>query len=126
MKVVRALTAAAAALLLAGCAGMQRPAVEEVATTFATGDPATRCALLAPATLAALEYDEAAACTETVAGKAPSGGQVQHVEVWGDQAQVRLGDDTLFLTRSGGGWVVAAAGCTPNGDAPYECRLEGS
>jgi hypothetical protein len=45
--------------------------------------------------------------------------------VWGDEAQVRLSDDTLFLTHTSAGWKVVAAGCTPNGDLPYECRLEG-
>ena len=125
MNVLRACVAGGVVLLLAGCAGMQRPEVERVAADFATGDPATRCALLAPAALAALENDEATACTEAVADLVPRGGDVQQVEVWGDEAQVRTADDTLFLTRTGAGWKVIAAGCTPAGDAPYNCRLEG-
>lgn len=112
-------------MLLAGCSAMQQPEVEAIAADFATGDPATRCALLAPAALSALEHDEARPCIEAVADVAPSGGRVQHTEVWGDEAQVRLADDTLFLTHTGAGWRVVAAGCTPNTDAPYECRLEG-
>jgi hypothetical protein len=44
--------------------------------------------------------------------------------VWGDNAQVRLTGDTLFLTRTDAGWKVAAAGCVPQGEAPYLCRLE--
>jgi hypothetical protein len=55
----------------------------------------------------------------------PPGGQVLETAVWGDDAQVRLSGDTLFLTRTGAGWKVVAAGCTPNGDLPYVCRLEG-
>jgi hypothetical protein len=35
-----------------------------------------------------------------------------------------LTGDTLFLTRTAAGWKVAAAGCTPQGEAPYLCRLE--
>ncbi len=115
----------AAATLLAGCAGMERPDVERAATDFATGDPGVRCALLAPAALAALEFDESAPCTTTVGRLAPSGGQVRQAVVWGDEAQVRLADDTLFLTRTGAGWKVIAAGCTSNGNLPYECRVEG-
>jgi hypothetical protein len=105
---------------------MERPDVERVATDFATGDPGVRCALLAPAALAALESDESAPCTATVGELAPSGGQVQQSAVWGDEAQVRLADDTLFLTRTGAGWKVIAAGCTSNGDLPYQCRVEGA
>jgi hypothetical protein len=113
-----------AVVLLAGCSGMQRPEVERVAAGFAAGDPAARCELLAPAAVAALERSESQACTEAVADVAPSGGRVQQAEVWGDEAQVLLGDDTLFLTRTGAGWKVVAAGCTANGDLPYSCRLE--
>lgn len=116
---------ALAVTVLAGCAGMERPEVERVAADFATGDPATRCALLAPAALAALESDESAPCTAAVSGLAPRGGQVQHTEVWGEEAQVRLTGDTLFLSRTGSGWKVVAAGCSPNGELPYDCRVEG-
>jgi hypothetical protein len=116
---------AAGALLVTGCAGLEQPDVEQVATAFAAGDPSARCELLAPATLATLEVEEAAACAQTIGELAPSGGQVVHTEVWGGEAQVRLADDTMFLTRTDAGWRVAAAGCTPAGDAPYRCRVEG-
>jgi hypothetical protein len=125
MKLARTVAGCGAAVaLLAGCSGMQRPDVERVAADFAAGDPTARCALLAPAALAALEHDDPRPCAQAVAAVAPSGGQVQQTEVWGDEAQVRLADDTLFLTRTGAGWKVVAAGCTANGDLPYSCRLE--
>ena len=116
---------AAAAAFLTGCAGLQQPEVEQVAMAFAIGDPPARCELLAPATLSAIEVEEAAACGKSVGELAPSGGRVVHTDVWGDEAQVRLTDDTMFLIRTGAGWRVAAAGCTPNGDAPYHCQVEG-
>ena len=125
MNVLRTAVLCGTAVLLAGCSAMHRPDVERAAADFATGDPAARCALLAPAARANLEHDGPQACTAAVADVAPSGGQVQHTEVWGDEAQVRLADDTLFLTRTGDGWKVIAAGCTANGDAPYTCSLEG-
>jgi hypothetical protein len=123
MNVIRAFMIGAAVAMLAGCAATERPDVERVATDFASGDPAVRCAVLAPAALASLERD--GPCTATVGESAPSGGQVLQTSVWGDEAQVRLSRDTLFLTRTGAGWRVVAAGCTPNGDLPYVCRLEG-
>jgi hypothetical protein len=125
MNLLRTVAVCGAAVLLTGCAGMQRPDVERVAAEFATGNPAARCALLAPAALASLEHDDSQACAAAVAEVAPSGGQVQQSQIWGDEAQVRLADDTLFLTRTSAGWKVIAAGCTADGDAPYNCRVEG-
>ena len=47
--------------------------------------------------------------------------------MWGEEAQVRLSDDTLFLTRTADGWRVSAAACTAQGaELPYECQLEAS
>ena len=115
----------ASAALLTGCAGLQQPDVEHVALAFATGDASTRCELLSAATLSALEAHQSAACGQAIGRLAPSGNRVVHTEVWGDQAQVQLADDTIFLTRTQAGWRVAAAGCRPNGEAPYLCRVEG-
>jgi hypothetical protein len=123
MNVVRTFILGATIAMLVGCSATERPDVERVAEDFASGDPAARCALLAPATLATVERD--GPCVAEVGAVAPKGGDVLQSAVWGDQAQVRLSDDTLFLTRTSAGWKVAAAGCTPNGDLPYECRLEG-
>lgn len=123
MNVIKAFILGAAVAMLAGCAATERPDVERVATDFATGSPTVRCALLAPATLATLERE--GPCIATVGAPAQPGGQVLQTAVWGDEAQVRLSGDTLFLTRTGAGWKVVAAGCTPNGDLPYVCRLEG-
>ena len=125
----RAAAAAAAVLLLAGCASQERGPVEQSAQAFAAaasaGDTATACALLAPATSRALEHDAELPCAVALGEEPLGGGQVQSVEVWGDEALVQLSDDTQFLTRTTAGWKVAAAGCTPNGEAPYDCRVEG-
>ena len=53
------------------------------------------------------------------------GGTVGSVEIWGGDAQVRLGADTLFLTRTDTGWKVTAAGCESRGEAPYDCEVDG-
>jgi hypothetical protein len=116
--------AASAAVLMGGCAGLQQPEVERVAATFSQSGAADRCSLLATATVTALEHDESAPCPDALGQLELPGGQVVSSAVWGDNAQVRLTADTLFLTRTDAGWKVAAAGCRPQGDAPYLCRLE--
>jgi hypothetical protein len=119
--------AAGAGLLLAGCASVDQPAVERVATAFedTSGDPQARCDLLVPATLAALEQDQSKPCAEAIADVPLQGGTVHGVQIWGGDAQVRVGGDTVFLSRTSAGWKIAAAGCTPREQAPYDCDVEG-
>jgi hypothetical protein len=116
-----------AAVLLSGCSSVQKADVEQVATTFAdpSGDPGTRCDLLAPTTLAAVEEDESAPCTQVIAHLPLDAGEVRSVEIWGGEAQVKLAGDTLFLTETHSGWRVAAAACRSQGEAPYDCQVEG-
>lgn len=118
---------AAAAVGLTGCGDLSAGDVRSAASTFAAADAAARCELLAPSTLAALEQEGSAPCEEAI-GDVPIGaGDVRSVAVWGEEAQARLADDTLFLTRTTAGWRVMAAACTPQGDGkPYDCELEGS
>ncbi|WP_327584256.1 hypothetical protein OHA25_52035 [Nonomuraea sp. NBC_00507] len=52
------------------------------------------------------------------------GGVVVSVSVWGDEAQVRLAGDTIFLHRYSDGWRVRAAGCEPVPDLPYDCEVD--
>jgi hypothetical protein len=119
--------AGAAALVLTGCGSTHEPEVERVATTFEdrSADPRERCGLLAPKTLEQLE-EESGPCEDAVGNLRLGGGDVTSVEVWGGDAQVRLGGDTLFLTRTPAGWKVAAAVCTPRAEGPYDCEVEGT
>src|SRR5687768_5353657 len=86
------LLVAGACVALTGCSSMQRSEVEQVATDFEdpAADPQTRCDLLAPATLAAFEKDESASCAEAIE-QVPlgAGGEIESVEIWGGDAQVR-------------------------------------
>ncbi|MGY1810220.1 hypothetical protein ACI8AF_22875 [Blastococcus sp. SYSU D00669] len=128
MRRLSALLAGAGALaLLTGCASAAEPDVGDVATAFEdpAADPQARCDLLAPATLATFESEESASCPEAIGDVPLPGGEVTAVEVWGGDAQVRLGGETVFLTETDAGWKVTAAGCEPQGDAPYECEVEG-
>jgi hypothetical protein len=121
------LAGAGALALLSGCSSASEKDVSGVATAFedSSGDPQARCDLLAPATLATFESDSSAPCSDAIADVPLPGGDVTSVEVWGGDAQVRLGSDTLFLTETDTGWRVTAAGCEPRGEAPYDCEVDG-
>lgn len=125
--------AATLALLLAGCAGRgsaENEPVAETATSFlasVASAPDQGCELLAPATLEEVEADgeRCADVLPDAAGSAPGSGEPQ-VDVYGRDAMVRWGDQTLFLARFDDGWRVTAAGCEPTGqDLPYDCEVEG-
>jgi hypothetical protein len=115
-----------AAAVLSGCSDVRGPDAEQAAADFAgAADPTARCDLLAPATFASLVQDEGS-CAEAIEQLPVGSGEVLAVEVWGEEAQARLADDTLFLTRAEGGWRVSAAACTPAGERRYDCQVEGS
>jgi hypothetical protein len=76
MNVIRTFMLGATVAMLAGCAATEPP----------TGAPTVRCALLAPAALAAQERE--APCIATVGGPAASAGRVLQTAVWVDEAQV--------------------------------------
>jgi hypothetical protein len=74
----------------AGCAGLQQPEVERVAAAFTQSPAVDRCALLAPATVAALEHDESAPCADALGQLDLPGGQLVSSAVWGENALVRF------------------------------------
>ena len=120
-----AFCAVTATLLLSGCGGLAEPEVERVAEQFATGDAAARCDLLLPSTYAALVEAEGASCEDAIEQVEIGSGDVVEVGVWGEEAQARLSDDTLFLTHTPAGGRVFAAACAPQGqDRPYDCEVE--
>jgi hypothetical protein len=123
---------AAAVLALAGCASVDErgTAAAAVASRLLTavdaGDAAAACATLAPETVAELEQSAGKTCAEAIldedlAKPAP----VTGTQVYGQWAQVRLTDDTVFLATFPGGWRVVAAGCTARRQRPYDCILQG-
>ncbi len=122
------LAAGALGLLVGGCSSSERPEVERVATQFedSSGDAAERCGLLMPKALEQLEEQQQAPCEEAIGNIPLEGGDVERVEVWGGDAQVRLSGDTLFLSRTTSGWRVAAAVCTSQPEGPYACEVEAS
>jgi hypothetical protein len=120
-----ALGAVTATLLLTGCGGLAEGDVTRVAADFAAGDAAARCELLAPAALSALVEEASTSCEEAIEQVDLGSGEVMDVGVWGEEAQAKLSDDTLFLTHTPAGWRVFAAACIPQGeDRPYDCEVE--
>jgi hypothetical protein len=114
-------------LVLSACSDVSADGAEKAVEAFAAAqdDPSARCELLAPGTLAALVEDEDTPCEDAI-GQVPVGsGDLLSVEVWGQEAQAKLSDDTLFLTRTSQGWRISAAACRAQGaDQPYDCRVE--
>ncbi|MEU4557962.1 hypothetical protein AB0F72_06215 [Actinoplanes sp. NPDC023936] len=115
-------------LLLAGCGSVddRSAAAASVASSFlqavADRDGSAACGVLAPATAEKIGED----CAEGVLSEPlPAPSPVTDSQVYGQRALVRLGNETIFLGMFPGGWRVVAAGCTPQGDRPYDCVVEG-
>lgn len=125
--IVGVLLPAVAAGCVAGCAvDMDGPAraAERFHAAVAARQMEAACALLGRRTAEKLP-DPGQSCAEALGELGLGrGGRVTEVSVWGDDAQVRLAGDTLFLHRFGDGWRVIAAGCEPVRDLPYACAVE--
>ena len=88
-------------------------------------DAAAMCRLLTPAAAESIASGDET-CQQAVGDlDLPGAGPVETVQVWSDRAEVRTGGDTLFLTKVSAGWRVSGAGCTFQGDEPYDCDVEG-
>jgi hypothetical protein len=87
---------------------------------------ATACGLLAPDTASEIAESAGKSCADAILEEdLPTAGTVTDTVVYGQWAQVRLSDDTMFLGAFPHGWRVVAAGCTPQRDQPYDCTLQG-
>ena len=122
-----------AALVLAAATGCQVAGEEPAlaaASEFVTAvgsDPDRACALLAPDTLELLESYRPEGCQEALPTFDLPDADVTQVQVWGDAAQARSEQDTLFLRELDDGWRVVAAGCQEQeGGEPFQCTIQGS
>ena len=118
----------ALALLATGCASADQPEVKRVASVFEdpSADASARCDLLLPTAREQLEQDAQSSCADAITDLPLDGGDVAGVEVRGGDAQVRVGRDTVFLSKTPGGWRIAAAACTPRTERPYDCEVSSS
>jgi hypothetical protein len=119
-----------AAVLLAGCGTgaderQARTAVEALYAAVQSRDGRAACVRLAPATRKQLESQEGEACAEAILGLSLKGSRTAVVEVYIDDAIVRLQrGDTVFLGKTAEGWRVSALGCHgERTDAPADCEI---
>jgi hypothetical protein len=126
-----AILASLAVLATAGCGSVDdrgdaaSAAAVQMLSAVANNDGADACVLLAPDTVSGLEESAGKPCAEAILEEdlaAP--GSVTGADVYGQWAQVRLTDDTVFLGVFPGGWRVVAAGCTAREELPYDCTLQ--
>jgi hypothetical protein len=128
----RAVAAAAlvALLALSACAPAGKEAAaaaEEFHQAVDAGQMSEACSLLQPATREeTARTGGAGSCENQLQRKRlPNAGKILHTERYGRNALVEFEKDTVFLTASEAGWKITAAGCTPEGDAPYMCEVGG-
>jgi hypothetical protein len=118
---------ALAATVTCGCGIATETAPAVTATRFyqavQSGDGVRACGLLAPKAAESLQ-SQPGQCARAVLGFGLRGGAVRHTAAWGDEAQVRLADDTVFLHRYAKGWLIRGAGCRPDPPGPYDCDVE--
>jgi hypothetical protein len=119
----------ATALLLSSCSGTQDdPAADAARGLLAAagrGDGADACRLLAPAAREELEQSSGQPCDRAVlAEDLGSGDGPLTVEVFDQMAQVRFEDDTVFLSRFDGDWLVVGAACERQPTGPYDCSIQ--
>lgn len=120
-----------ASLLLSSCASTDdvdaaRRTADDFAGSLRSDDGAAACALLMTSTRSAVEEAAGRPCEEGIVDEVGADpGAVTRAEAFGTAAQVRTQNDTLFLARYDGRWLVLAAGCSPRGELPYDCQVEG-
>jgi hypothetical protein len=128
------LTALAACLLGAGCGTHDdERSVGAVTDRFYSalrahaGDQA--CAQLSTNAVDTLESASGRSCAETITTLKLPGSRAAHATVYLDSARAEIAGakpgEAAFLDRTALGWRVSAAGCTPKGDGPYDCELDG-
>lgn len=85
-------------------------------------NPEAACELLTPRTRAELETSEDQTCAQAL----PSlDGMVLHADTWSDRARVDTDGGAVYLVEIGDSWLVSAAGCRPDGEAPAFCQVGG-
>jgi hypothetical protein len=120
--------AVAFAIATAGCASeSERGDATDTATRFLQaaqdGDAETACALLTPRTRDDIVTEDGP-CQDALPADELTG-SVTAADTWSEWAKVDTEDGSLFLAKFDSGWLVSAAGCQPDEDAPYHCLVGG-
>jgi hypothetical protein len=105
----------------------QRSPVSAAAVRFVTAvahrDGAAACRDLTPDAQQSVTGATDVPCSKAVVSVDENGTAVSSVQVWGDAAQVHVGQDVVFLRQISGRWLVSAAGCTRQAEGPYDCDV---
>ena len=133
MHLVRVSFIVLSVMLAASCSGRadERPRAERAAADFynaiAQQDGTTACVLLAPETKQEVEKAAKQPCEQAITDEdLPADlGIVSATEINGNEAIVTAVGDTVFVSDFYGQWKIVAAGCSPQGDLPYDCELKG-
>jgi hypothetical protein len=118
-------------LAVTGCSGGDdetvRKAVSDFYAAVSASDGSGACDLLAPETRSELESSSGSSCSQAVLDEVDPANGTPTLDVFGDGARARVGDDTAFLARFEQGWLVTAAGCSGvrRRDQPYDCDVQG-
>ena len=111
------------------CSSPDRSTVSSTAVSFVTsveqGDGQAACKMLTQDARSSVAGATDVPCAKAVTMIDESGRSVHGVQVWGDAAQVRVGADVVFLRRGDGRWKISAAGCKPQAQGPYDCKVGG-
>lgn len=116
-------------LAAAGCgSAAARPAAvaEQFHAAAAHGRANEACRLLTESARETLEEEESKPCPQALEEvKLPDPGPLT-VQAFISSAIASSADGTTaFLEETPNGWRVAAAGCEPHPEEPYDCELEG-
>jgi hypothetical protein len=126
---VRAVAGILALLALAGCVpegSAAADAAQDFHEALAASSWSAACSLLQDDTREKVAEEQDSSCEDHVRSlDIQEPGEVNRTETYGRNAFVEFDNDTVFLTAVDSGWQVTAAGCTPNGDAPYTCEVGG-
>ncbi|MCW2528343.1 MAG: hypothetical protein JWM76_3203 [Pseudonocardiales bacterium] len=95
------------------------------AQAIQAGSGGTACDLLTENAQSAASGATGVSCDEAILNVKETSTDVSSTQVWGDAAQVRVGDDVLFLRKQNDGWRVRAAGCQRKSNGVYDCDVEG-
>lgn len=121
--------AIAALMVLPGCAPEGTAAADaarEFHQALSGSEWSAACALLQSDTRDKTAREQESSCEDHLRNlRIPEPGTVTRTEIYGRAALVEFENDAVFLAAAEGGWKITAAGCTPNGDAPYTCEVGG-
>lgn len=118
------------ALVATGCAPVGADDARRTAADFQdrvdAADWPGACDLMSEHARRGLEGAAARPCAAALAALRLPTDPIGRAQVWGRNAGVQVGSGAVFLSRFNSGWLVIAAGCSPQGkDRPYDCTIGG-